>query len=36
MTYGISGNRVAVISYGKEKPVNPAGTPLCGLKTEDL
>ena len=29
MTYGISGNRVAVISYGKEKPVNPAGTPLA-------
>ena len=29
MTYGISGNRLAVISYGKEKPVNPAGTPLA-------
>ena len=29
MTYGISGNRIAVISYGKEKPVNPAGTPLA-------
>ena len=29
MTYGISGSRLAVISYGKEKPVNPAGTPLA-------
>ena len=29
MPYGISGNRIAVISYGKEKPVNPAGTPLA-------
>ena len=24
MTYGISGKRISVISYGKEKPVNPA------------
>ena len=23
MTYGISGKRISVISYGKEKPVNP-------------
>jgi peptidoglycan-associated lipoprotein len=29
MTYGISGKRIAVISYGKEKPVNPASTPLA-------
>ena len=29
MTYGISGTRISVISYGKEKPVNPAGTPLA-------
>jgi peptidoglycan-associated lipoprotein len=29
MTYGISGKRLSVISYGKEKPVNPAGTPLA-------
>ena len=28
MTYGVSGKRVSVISYGKERPVNPAGTPL--------
>ena len=28
MTYGISGNRVSVISYGKERPVNSASTPL--------
>ena len=29
MTYGGSGKRVSVISYGKERPVNPAGTPLA-------
>ena len=29
MTYGISGSRISVISYGKEKPVNPASTPLA-------
>ena len=29
MTYGISGKRISVISDGKEKPVNPAGTPLA-------
>tara|TARA_B110000881_G_scaffold195852_1_gene190802 strand:+ start:114 stop:590 length:477 start_codon:yes stop_codon:yes gene_type:complete len=29
MTYGISGKRVSVISYGKEKPVNSASTPLA-------
>ena len=28
MTYGISTNRVSVISYGKERPVNSASTPL--------
>ena len=29
MTYGISGSRVAVISYGKERPVNSGSTPLA-------
>ena len=29
LTYGISGKRVSVISYGKEKPVNSASTPLA-------
>ena len=29
MTYGISGKRLSVISYGKEKPVNTASTPLA-------
>ena len=29
MTYGISGKRISVISYGKEKPVNPASPPLA-------
>ena len=28
MTYGVSG-RITVISYGKEKPVNPASSPLA-------
>ena len=29
LTYGVSGKRISVISYGKEKPVNPASTPLA-------
>ena len=29
MTYGISGNRLSVISYGKERPVNSASSPLA-------
>ena len=29
LTYGISGKRVSVISYGKEKPVNSDSTPLA-------
>jgi len=29
LTYGISGKRVSVISYGKEKPVNSSSTPLA-------
>tara|TARA_B100000795_G_C22467247_1_gene311593 strand:- start:24 stop:503 length:480 start_codon:yes stop_codon:yes gene_type:complete len=29
MTYGISGKRISVISYGKEKPVNSSSTPLA-------
>jgi peptidoglycan-associated lipoprotein len=29
MTYGISGKRVSVISYGKERPVNTASTPVA-------
>ena len=29
MTYGISGKRLSVISYGKEKPVNTSSTPLA-------
>ena len=28
MTYGISGKRLSVISYGKEKPVNPESSPI--------
>ena len=29
MTYGISGNRISVISYGKERPVNSGSSPLA-------
>ena len=29
MTYGISGNRISVVSYGKERPVNSGSTPLA-------
>ena len=29
MTYGISGKRISTISYGKEKPVNPASSNLA-------
>ena len=29
MTYGISGSRISVVSYGKERPVNSASTPLA-------
>ena len=29
MTYGISGNRISVISYGKERPVNSGSDPLA-------
>ena len=29
MTYGISGSRMSVISYGKERPVNPGSSPLA-------
>jgi len=29
MTYGISGGRISVISYGKERPVNNGSTPLA-------
>tara|TARA_B110000444_G_scaffold230251_1_gene237325 strand:- start:92 stop:568 length:477 start_codon:yes stop_codon:yes gene_type:complete len=28
MTYGISGKRISIISYGKEKPVNPGSDAL--------
>ena len=29
MTYGISGNRLSVISYGKERPVDSGSNPLA-------
>ena len=29
MTYGISGKRISVISYGKERPVNSGSNPLA-------
>ena len=32
MTYGISGGRINVISYGKERPVDAGSTPLAWSK----
>ena len=29
LTYGVSGERITVISYGKERPVNSASTPVA-------
>jgi len=29
MTYGISGKRISVISYGKEKPINAESSPIA-------
>ena len=29
LTYGISGGKISVISYGKERPVNSGSTPLA-------
>ena len=29
LTYGVSGNRITVISYGKERPVNSGSSPLA-------
>ena len=36
MTYGISGKRVSVISYGKERPVNSGSTPLAWSQNRRL
>ena len=33
MTYGISGSKITVISYGKERPVNSGSTPLAWAQT---
>ena len=32
MTYGVSGNRISVISYGKERPVDSGSNPLSWSK----
>ena len=32
MTYGISANRISVISYGKERPVDSGSNPLAWSK----
>ena len=32
MTYGISSNRISVISYGKERPVDSGSNPLAWSK----
>ena len=36
MTYGISSDRISVLSYGKERPVDSGSNPLAWSKTEDL
>ena len=36
MTYGISGNRISVISYGKERPVDSGSNPLAWSKNLSL
>ncbi len=35
ITYGISADRISVISYGKERPVDPGSNPLSWSKIED-
>ena len=35
MTYGISSDRISVLSYGKERPVDSDLIHLLGLKTEE-
>ena len=32
MTYGVSSNRMSVLSYGKERPVDSGSTPLAWSK----
>ena len=32
MTYGVSANRISVISYGKERPVDSGSNPLAWSK----
>ena len=32
MTYGISSNRITVLSYGKERPVDSGSNPLSWSK----
>ena len=36
MTYGISSDRISVLSYGKERPVDAGSNPLAWSKIEDL
>jgi len=35
MTYGISSDRISVLSYGKERPVDSGSNPLACQKIED-
>ena len=32
MTYGVSSDRIKVISYGKERPIDPGSSPLAWSK----
>ena len=36
MTYGISSNRISVISYGKERPVDSGSNPLAWSKKQKI
>ena len=36
MTYGISSDRISVLSYGKERPVDSGSNPCGELKNRDL
>ena len=36
MTYGISADRISVISYGKERPVDPGSNPLSWSKKQKI
>ena len=36
MTYGISSDRITVLSYGKERPVDPGSKPISLVKKQKI